>query len=86
MDGCPIYWDGYKDARYEEVRYRIMPRLQPNSIFERLDKDEAAHAPFVNDTILFMPHATVSITVAQMNRWGISIEEHKQLARANLGI
>ena len=67
---------------------RIMPRIQPESIFEHLDREQVAHVPFVNDTVIVfvldMPQMTVSITVEQMVRWGLQLEDLDVMARENL--
>ncbi|HYE61250.1 MAG TPA: DUF1444 family protein [Phycisphaerales bacterium] len=70
------------------ARNRIMPRIQPDTIFQHLSRDQVAHVPFVNDTaIVFvtdLPHMTVSITVEQLVRWKLSIDEVEDIARQNL--
>ncbi len=70
------------------ARTRIMPRIQPQSIFEHLDREQVAHLPFVNDTVIVyvldMPRLTVSITIEQIMRWGISVNELDEYARENL--
>lgn len=70
------------------ARPRIMPRIQPDTIFRHLDREQVAHVPFVNDTsVVFvtdLPQMTVSITTEQMIRWGMCIEELEILARENL--
>ncbi len=67
---------------------RIMPRIQPSSIFEQLDVEQVAYQPFVNDTVILyvidMPKMTVSITLEQMIRWGIDTDELDRIARRNL--
>jgi uncharacterized protein YtpQ (UPF0354 family) len=67
---------------------RIMPRIQPESIFEHLDREQVAHIPFVNGTVVVfvidMPNSTVSITVEQVLRWGLQPEDLDAIARANL--
>lgn len=67
---------------------RIMPRIQPLSIFEHLDREQVAHVPFVNDTVvvfvLDMPQMTVSITVEQMMKWGLQVEDLDVISRRNL--
>jgi uncharacterized protein YtpQ (UPF0354 family) len=67
---------------------RIMPRIQPVSIFEHLDREQVAHIPFVNDTVIVfvidMPHMTVSITVEQLMRWGVTSDDLDIIARENL--
>ena len=67
---------------------RIMPRIQPVSIFEHLDREQVAHVPFVNDTVIVfvldMPQMTVSITIEQMMRWGLEVEDLDATARENL--
>jgi uncharacterized protein YtpQ (UPF0354 family) len=65
-----------------------MPRIQPVSIFEHLDREQVAHIPFVNDTVIVfvidMPHMTVSITVEQLMRWGVTSDDLDIIARENL--
>ncbi len=67
---------------------RIMPRIQPTSIFQHLDREQVAYVPFVNDTVIVfvidMPHMTVSITVEQLVRWGLQCDDLDQIARDNL--
>jgi len=69
---------------------RIMPRIQPVSIFDHLDREQVAHVPFVNDTVIVfvidMPHMTVSITVEQLLRWGLTSEDLDIIARENLAL
>ena len=47
-----------------------------------------AHIPFVNETVVVfvidMPHVTVSVTVEQMVRWGVQVDDLETLARENL--
>ncbi len=73
---------------WELARLRIMPRIQPTSIFQHLSRELVAHVPYVNDTVIVfvidMPHMTVSVTTEQMVRWGRTAEELDELARANL--
>lgn len=70
------------------ARARIMPRIQPETIFQHLNREQVAHVPFVNDTVIVfvtdLPHMTVSITTEQLIRWNLSIEEAEALARENL--
>ena len=67
---------------------RIMPRIQPESIFENMDREQVAHVPFVNGTVvvfvLDMPQMTVSITTEQMVRWQLQPEDLERIARENL--
>ncbi len=73
---------------FEMAQQRLMPRIQPSSIFDHLDNELVVHQPFVNDTVLLyvidMPFVTVSITVEQMMRWGIDIDAIDRIARRNL--
>jgi uncharacterized protein YtpQ (UPF0354 family) len=70
------------------VRPRIMPRIQPVSIFQHLDRAQVAHVPFVNDTVIVfvvdLPEVTVSVTVEQMVRWGVDADDLDLLSRENL--
>jgi len=72
------------------VRPRIMPRIQPESIFEYLNREMVAHIPYVNDTVVVfvvdLPHMTVSITTEQLLKWGIDIDETEEMARKNLDV
>ena len=67
---------------------RIMPRIQPIKIFEHLDREQVAHVPFVNDTVIVfvidMPQMTVSITVEQLVCWGLDSDDLDVIARENL--
>jgi len=67
---------------------RIMPRIQPLSVFQHLDREQVAHVPFVNNTVIVfvldMPHMTVSITVEQVLRWGVDCDALDEIARENL--
>jgi Protein of unknown function (DUF1444) len=70
------------------AKARIMPRIQPSTIFRHLDRELVAHTPFVNDTVIVfvidLPHMTVSITIEQMMRWGLQVDDLDQIARENL--
>lgn len=72
------------------ARTRIMPRIQPESIFEHLNREQVAHVPYVNGTaVVFvtdLPNMTISITTEQVVRWGLSVDELDEIARANLNI
>ena len=73
------------DLPFELARQRIMPRIQPVSIFEHLSEELVAHVPFVNDTVIVfvtdMPSMTVSITTEQMVRWGVTADDLEEIAR-----
>jgi uncharacterized protein YtpQ (UPF0354 family) len=73
---------------WDVARTRIMPRIQPESIFENLSREQVAHVPWVNDTVIVfvidLPNMTVSVTTEQMLKWGSSPEELERLARENL--
>lgn len=70
------------------ARSRIMPRIQPESVFEHLDREQVAHSPWVNGTVIVyvidLPRMTVSITLEQVLRWGLNLDEVEDLARKNL--
>jgi len=67
---------------------RIMPRIQPETIFQHLDREQVAFMPFVNGTVVVfvidMPQMTVSITVEQLIKWGLQPDDLDQIARENL--
>ncbi|MCB9845493.1 MAG: DUF1444 family protein [Phycisphaeraceae bacterium] len=73
---------------FDLARDRVMPRIQPESIFEHLNRELVAHVPFVNDTVIVfvtdLPQMTVSITTEQVVRWGLTAEELEPIARRNL--
>ncbi|MEM9083751.1 MAG: DUF1444 family protein [Planctomycetota bacterium] len=70
------------------ARPKIMPRIQPVSIFDHLSKEMVAHVPWVNETVIVfvvdMPNMTVSVTTEQMLRWGVRAEDLDEIARENL--
>lgn len=73
---------------WEDARGRIMPRIQPESIFDHLSRELVAHVPFVNDTVIVfvidLPNMTVSVTTEQMIRWGQAIDDLERVAKENL--
>ena len=73
---------------FDFARPRIMPRIQPESIFEHLSREQVAHVPYVNDTVVVfvtdLPHMTVSITTEQLVRWKVSVDAVEEIARENL--
>lgn len=75
-------------ASFDFARPRIMPRIQPETIFGHLTREQVAHVPFVNSTVvvfvLDLPHMTVSVTTEQMIRWGVTPEDLDLIARQNL--
>lgn len=75
-------------ATFEFARARIMPRIQPETIFNHLTREQVAYVPFVNGTVIVfvmdLPHMTVSITTEQMVRWGVTAEDLEEIARKNL--
>lgn len=70
------------------AKSRIMPRIQPDSVFEYLDREQVAHIPFVNGTVIVfvldMPQMTISLTVEQLIKWGVTADELDDIARENL--
>lgn len=75
-------------ASFDFARPRIMPRIQPESIFEHLVREQVAYVPFVNNTVvvfvLDLPNMTVSVTTEQMVRWGVHTDDLDEIARRNL--
>ena len=70
------------------ARPRIMPRIQPLKVFQHLDRTQVAHVPYVNDTVIVfvldMPHMTVSLTIEQLMKWGLDVDDVDLIARENL--
>lgn len=73
---------------FDSVRTRIMPRIQPETIFNHLCREQVAHVPYVNNTaivfVIDLPQMTISVTTEQMVRWGVCPEDLDELARQNL--
>jgi len=73
---------------FDFARPRIMPRIQPESIFNHLNRLQVCHVPFVNGTVIVfvidLPQMTVSVTTEQSVRWGVTPDELELLARENL--
>ncbi|HVZ94127.1 MAG TPA: DUF1444 family protein [Phycisphaerales bacterium] len=73
---------------WDLARHRVMPRIQPVSIFQHLSRELVAHVPYVNNTVIVfvidLPHMTVSVTTEQLVRWGKTAEDLDELARHNL--
>jgi uncharacterized protein YtpQ (UPF0354 family) len=78
----------YMSVPFDLARHRIMPRIQPESIFEHLSREQVAHVPYVNGTVIVfvtdLPNMTVSITTEQLIRWKVTPEEVEEIARKNL--
>ncbi len=76
------------DLPFEAVRARIMPRIQPESIFRHLSRDLVAHIPYVNGTVIVfvhdLPNMTVSVTTEQCLKWGVHPDDLDLIARENL--
>ncbi|MDA0803306.1 MAG: DUF1444 family protein [Planctomycetota bacterium] len=76
------------DVPFAVARPRIMPRLQPESIFETVESTQIAHMPYVNGTVIVyvldLPDMTVSISTEQVVRWGLELDELDGIARENL--
>ncbi|MBX3385563.1 MAG: DUF1444 family protein [Phycisphaeraceae bacterium] len=75
-------------ASFDFVRPRIMPRIQPETIFEHLSREQVAHVQYVNGTVIVfvidLPQMTVSVTTEQMVRWGVQVDDLEEIARKNL--
>ena len=75
-------------ATFDFARPRIMPRIQPETIFEHLTREQVAHVPYVNGTVIVfvmdLPHMTVSVTTEQMIKWGVAADDLEEIARKNL--
>ncbi len=73
---------------FDFARPRIMPRVQPDSIFQHLTRDMVAHTPYVNNTVIVyvtdFPRMTVSLTTEHLVRWRLSIDEVDDIAGDNL--
>jgi hypothetical protein len=76
------------DVPFDIAKPRIMPRIQPLSVFDYLDREQVAYSEFVNGTVLVyvmdLPQLTVSLTVEQMIKWGTDSVEIEDIAKTNL--
>ncbi|TVQ34344.1 MAG: DUF1444 family protein [Phycisphaeraceae bacterium] len=79
---------GLDSLPLEIAQPMIMPRIHHESIFGRLTREQVAHVPYVNNTVVLfvidLPHMTVSITTEQMIRWELDAEQLDEMARENL--
>lgn len=70
------------------AKSRIMPRIRPETVFDGQIEPTGAHLEYPNQTVIVyvidMPMYTVSITGAQMQRWGIDLDAVDRIARENL--
>ena len=75
-------------SSFDEIRERIMPRIQPVTIFKHLSREQVAHVPFVQGTVIVFvvdwPQMTVSLTSEQLHSWRVTAEEVEEIARGNL--
>lgn len=73
---------------FDLARPMIMPRIHPETIFDRLERGLVAHTPFVNGAVILfvldLPQMTVSVTSEQAMRWGVDAEKLEEIARQNL--
>ncbi|MBI1372794.1 MAG: DUF1444 family protein [Phycisphaera sp.] len=89
--------EGQLDAmRFEEltlsfdvVAPRVMPRIYPMDDFQRRRTGHVAYQPFIHDTVILYvidltTGAETAVTIEQMIRWGVDIEELDTIARQNL--
>ncbi|MBX3357789.1 MAG: DUF1444 family protein [Phycisphaeraceae bacterium] len=79
---------GLTSVAFDFARPRIMPRIQPESIFNHLNREQVAHVPFVNGTVVVfvidLPHMTVSVTTEQLIKWRTTPEDLEEIAKSNL--
>ncbi len=81
---------GLTSVAFDFARPRIMPRIQPESIFNHLNREQVAHVPFVNGTVVVfvidLPQMTVSVTTEQIIKWRTTPEELEEIAKSNLDL
>jgi len=81
---------GLGAVTFDFAEPRIMPRIQPVSIFDgsRLSPEHVAHVPYVNGTVIVfvidLPEMTVSVSTEQTVRWGVDADDLEDIARKNL--
>ncbi len=73
---------------WEDAESRIMPGVRHASIFQQCNRENIAHIPFVNDTVIVflidMPNSMITLAMKQLTGWGKEIEEVCQRAISNL--
>jgi hypothetical protein len=74
---------------FDVVKGKILPRLSPlEAIAGSTSNNPLACLPYVNDTVILyavdIGGASVTLTLEQLIRWGIDVEEIDKLSRENL--
>lgn len=81
-------FDSLRNPLQDIYPARIMPRIQPVSIFNRLNRDKFPHIPFANGTVMVFvqdyPDRTISIDTNHLAKLNITVEKVKALALRNL--
>jgi uncharacterized protein YtpQ (UPF0354 family) len=79
---------GVESLPREAAERMVMPRIHHESIFGRLNQEQIAHVPFVNETVVLfvidLPHMTVSVTTEQCVKWGVTPDDLEVIAKRNL--
>lgn len=75
----------------EVVSGKILPRIHPlEAMAGSAANNPLACQPFVNDTVILyaidLNGASVPITIEQLIRWGVDVEEIDRIARQNLAV
>jgi uncharacterized protein YtpQ (UPF0354 family) len=73
---------------FELARGHVLPRIQPLRFFKGRRPDLLATQAFVNDTVILyvidLNNSLTPVTLEQLIRWGVSVEELDETARMNL--
>jgi uncharacterized protein YtpQ (UPF0354 family) len=73
---------------FDVAQPHILPRIAPLKFFRGRRADQLATQPFVNDTVIFylldLMNSVAPVSLEQLIRWGVSVEEIDTVARENL--
>ncbi len=76
------------DIPFDLVGSRVLPRIQTENSLRGHQREFVAHQPFVNDTLILyvveLDQASAALSMEQLIRWGVSVDELDRMARDNL--
>ena len=75
-------------SSWDDVVGHIMPRIHHESLFEKSDSRQVVHSDWVNDCVIVYvydsPRTCVSLTMDQLKRWNVSLDDVEYIARGNI--
>jgi len=79
--------NGYRLGWYE-LKPQIMPRIQSDEVFQRIEPARLPHRPWINGTVITFVRdhrdSMVSLLYEDIEGWGVGLEELDSTATANL--